>query len=320
MAYTETKYVNVTTGNDTTSDGSISNPYKTIDYCKTKLTTTAPLVYISEGTHIVNNLAGMSLSGKTVTYIGKNEKTILEFSNRGLDFLGIMNLNNCILRPSNSLGGNTGYLNYSNDSFQINFNNCLFRKSLNGTYPTFYYFSFDNSATLYMNKIFNNCTFELIVNSVNPTNEAYKCVTTKYGRYNNCATATKYYNQGGLLTSYDTTSFVNAVYDTNFKLTNGDNSLYGVYSGVNAWIDNYYFIKQNNNYYTMKVGNYDDVTTHNFIPLTLTGGALPNKSDIETMGFNNLSLLTNNMVVGSDSFIPLSKLDNNFEIKCYKPN
>lgn len=81
-----------------------------------------------------------------------------------------------------------------------------------------------------------------------------------------------------------------------------------------------YLIKQNLNYYTIKSTNYDSVTTHNFIPLNLIGGTIPNKSDIVTFGFNDLSVLTNSMTVDSDVFVPISKFDNTAELKLYKLN
>jgi DNA-binding beta-propeller fold protein YncE len=79
-----------------------------------------------------------------------------------------------------------------------------------------------------------------------------------------------------------------------------------------------YLLKQNSNYYTIKTANYDSTTTHNFIPLTLTGGTNPNKNDIDALGFNDLSALTNSMTVSSDIFIPVSKFDNTAELKMYK--
>lgn len=89
---------------------------------------------------------------------------------------------------------------------------------------------------------------------------------------------------------------------------------------VESLIKNKYLIKQNSNYYTIKTINYDSTTSHNFIPLSLTGGTTPNKSDIETFGFEDLNLLTNSMTVNTDIFIPVSKFDNNTELKMYKPS
>ena len=83
-------------------------------------------------------------------------------------------------------------------------------------------------------------------------------------------------------------------------------------------IKNLFLIKQNSNFYSINSTNYDSTTSHNFIPLTLAGGTTPNKSDIETLGFNDLNLLTNSMTVNSDIFIPVLKFDNTAELKLYK--
>jgi hypothetical protein len=87
---------------------------------------------------------------------------------------------------------------------------------------------------------------------------------------------------------------------------------------IQEYIENKYLIKQNSNYYTIKTTNYDEVTSHNFIQLTLMGGSIPNSSDIYNFGFNDLNLLTNSMTKGSDIFIPISKFDNTAELKMYK--
>lgn len=79
-----------------------------------------------------------------------------------------------------------------------------------------------------------------------------------------------------------------------------------------------YLIEQNSNYYTVKTTNYDSITTHNFSPLTLVGGSIPNKSDVDNFGFEDLNLLTNGMIVGSDTFIPINKFDNTAELKMYR--
>lgn len=91
-----------------------------------------------------------------------------------------------------------------------------------------------------------------------------------------------------------------------------------IYNDVIEYIDVSYLLKQNNQYYTIKTINYDSVTAHNFIPLTLSGGMNPISSDIDTYGFSDLSVLTNSMTVGSDIFKPIDKFDNTAELKLYK--
>jgi len=87
---------------------------------------------------------------------------------------------------------------------------------------------------------------------------------------------------------------------------------------ISLAISKKYLIKQNGNYYAIKSGNYDSITNHNFNPLVLVGGTIPNKLDIDNFGFDDLSVLTNSMTVGSDIFIPISKFDNTAELKLYK--
>jgi hypothetical protein len=79
-----------------------------------------------------------------------------------------------------------------------------------------------------------------------------------------------------------------------------------------------YLVKQNENYYTINSSYYDSTTNHNFISLTLNGGTVPNSTDINTFGFSDLSLLTTNMTSGGDTFLPIDKLNNQFDIKMYK--
>lgn len=123
---------------------------------------------------------------------------------------------------------------------------------------------------------------------------------------------------GTILYPMVSSASTNEITTVNFGATS---FLYGIPNGYSAYNDNNkYLIKQNSNYYTINLANYDSTTTHDFTPLTLTGGIIPNKSDIETFGFNNLNVLTNSMTVGSDTFIPVLKFDNTAELKMYKPS
>lgn len=119
---------------------------------------------------------------------------------------------------------------------------------------------------------------------------------------------------------YTATNFVGGVIYYNHKI------LLSTYNGnkiqsydVLGMLANKFLIKQNSNYYTINTSNYDDVTTHSFTPLTLTGGTIPNASDMSTFGFDSESLLTNSMTKGSDTFIPVNKFDNTAVLFLYKP-
>jgi len=78
-----------------------------------------------------------------------------------------------------------------------------------------------------------------------------------------------------------------------------------------------YLLKNNNQYYTLNSSQYD-TTNKKFIALTLNGGTEPNKTDIENYGFINISLLTNTMIIGTESFKPINKFDNSTQLKLYK--
>ena len=80
----------------------------------------------------------------------------------------------------------------------------------------------------------------------------------------------------------------------------------------------YFLIKQNTQYYSIKIDYYDGMSTHNYQPLTLVGGSVPTNEDIEMFGIADLNLLLQSTTKNSDTFVPLDKLNSNFEIKMYK--
>lgn len=78
-----------------------------------------------------------------------------------------------------------------------------------------------------------------------------------------------------------------------------------------------FLIKQGNNYYSIKPEYYDTNAT-NFAPLELAGNLIPNKTDIENYGFNNLNDLNTEITINEEKFKPISKLYSKFDIKKYK--
>jgi hypothetical protein len=86
---------------------------------------------------------------------------------------------------------------------------------------------------------------------------------------------------------------------------------------VRQYYSDKYLIKQGEQYYSIKSDYYDSVTTHNYTPLTLGGGVTPNSTDIYTFGFDELDSLITSMTISSDTFIPMDKLSDSFEIKSY---
>lgn len=106
------------------------------------------------------------------------------------------------------------------------------------------------------------------------------------------------------------------------NLPPGSYKLYGASTRTDSeWyveqVTNSYLIKQGDNYYTIKTEFYDEVTTHNFVPLTLSGSSIPNEADISNFAFIGLETLTTSMTKGSDTFRPLDKLNDNFEVELF---
>lgn len=98
-------------------------------------------------------------------------------------------------------------------------------------------------------------------------------------------------------------------YRLNISSINGFTSIYiSALEMMEQVTINKYLIKQGISYYSIKPEFYDDVTTHNFTPLTLTGQ--PSDSNYIDSGFDDIAILTQNMTVGSDTFKPIDKINN----------
>jgi len=78
-----------------------------------------------------------------------------------------------------------------------------------------------------------------------------------------------------------------------------------------------YLIKQYNNYYSIK-SEYYNTTAKAYIPLTLEGGLVPTIQNIYTFGFRDIRNLIVQQDIGSETFKPIDKLFDEFEIKMYK--
>ncbi|MCB2300409.1 hypothetical protein [Clostridium tagluense] len=73
-----------------------------------------------------------------------------------------------------------------------------------------------------------------------------------------------------------------------------------------------FFLKQNNNFYTIKSDQYKD---NQFQPLPIT---IPEKTDYETYGFDDLNLLTQALTVGAETFRPIDKFNKSKPLILYK--
>lgn len=80
-----------------------------------------------------------------------------------------------------------------------------------------------------------------------------------------------------------------------------------------------FLIKQYGQYYSINQSNYD-TSNKAYIPLTLSGGIIPNLTDLDTYGFDNIKDLTESNTINGETFKPIGKLDDSFEVVLYKPN
>lgn len=184
-------------------------------------------------------------------------------------------------------------LSYTNDTQTVNYYNCLFLKT--ATAPTMGYVCVDTRGTTFKNKNFYNCSFD---GSVSINALCGKVFAKNCAIYNSTAGET---NEEDNLTS--------ATFDTEYNITNGDNSLYGVYSGEYSWsgggiVADSLLLKANDKYYSIKE-NYYDTATQQYKELTITDLA----TDIETYGFNNIEDLMTEVTIGSETFKPIDKFD-----------
>ena len=320
--YTEIKYVDIT-GSDTTGDGSSYKPYATIEYCVSNLTTEKPLVYIGKGEYSITSLNVMTKSNSNITFVGKNIDTTIICNNCASLYSNKSTIIGCVIRPSDTLGGDNRFISYTNDSTEMEFRNVAFAKSKNKVYPTECYFQYQSSGAYFTNKYYYNCCFvDQYNSSMYPTNPAYFATNSAYGKYTNCLTSAKNFSCGGDSSDdgskYVVNSMVNSTFYDTYVSSNYDNSLYGVYSGDYAW--------DNNNLSVLNVEpNNKEVNLNNEINVDLTIANIKeiaaedirikyDTSKLEFLGFeevDGIKLINDQVNLGDFRFILASKGLNN---------
>lgn len=301
--YTEVFYVSVD-GSDTTGRGSEDSPFATIEYAISKVSTDNPLIVIGKGTFTITSIRALSLSSKTMNYIGEGSKTIIICSQAGINYLGNMNVYECLFKASDTFSGSeTRSLMYCYyyDSNEIHYYNVLFSISDNGNYPSGGLVWHTNSNTLaFSKKYYHNCTFNDKVIGSYVGIAQYENCSTNMGRFFATEANETQYSQ------YLINNHVSATYDSDYKITNGDNETYGVYSGEFSWEIILSLIFYNNKYYSIKEENYDTSTqTYNEIK-DLT------QDNYETYGFE-VDALFKELNINSETFKPIDKF-NNFQL------
>ena len=88
-------------------------------------------------------------------------------------------------------------------------------------------------------------------------------------------------------------------------------------SGYLIDYNKYYLIKHDNSYYSINDTNYDSEIKA-YLPLSLSGGTTPNANDISMYGFEDISKLSIDTTIGTETFKPIDKLANSFEVMLYK--
>lgn len=81
-------------------------------------------------------------------------------------------------------------------------------------------------------------------------------------------------------------------------------------------------LKKDSQYYSILPQFYDS-TLHQYLPLTLEGGTIPNLNDINKYGFDNIDQLITSITKESDTFLPIDKLKvlgGVFDLKYYYYN
>ncbi|MBU5332131.1 hypothetical protein KQI61_07960 [Anaerocolumna aminovalerica] len=278
MEYTEIRYVDAIYGNDESGDGSENNPYQTIQFCKSKLTTSNPLVYIKDGNYRLRALLELRPSVKqNITYIGNSINTILNVVNKsdGDHFLEYpFTLIDCIITPSEDsimtemLYKSEYYNHYLNDTYY----NVVFLKR--GAHPTY----FVNEKYVGTGIKLNNCI--LIGGKVSS------------GSFNNCAT-----------TENNSKMLSNCLFNEDYLISDetgigtDSNNTYGVYSGEYAWTA--FLLRQNGNYYSIYDSLYNSEKSE-YEPLT--------KPDFKYKF--SASRLFDEIIINKEKFKPIDKFDN----------
>ena len=218
-------------GSDTTGDGSKANPFRTISFALTMIT--SPMgeidIYLSSGVHKMYAAIDMSLATNVINYYGNGFSTVIEwqYCYGYAAFKNEITINNFVVRPCDNFDGDVRALIYTYDTKAVVFNNVAFTKSPSGVFPTEVMFYFHNNTyTFVCNKSFNSCSFFF--------DHGYP-ITLGACTLNKCTTNYPGISHTAITNKVETNCLYNQTYGFEFLLITGDNSLYGVYSGSNPW-------------------------------------------------------------------------------------
>jgi len=287
MEYTEIKYVDVINGEDIIENGTESNPYHTISYCVSQLSTTNPLVYISSGSYTIDNILTLKVVGKTITYIGTGRDTIININNGILaNQEGKFIIFSCVLTPSETstmsyIIGRDNYPYGTKDVKDWYYNVAFLSRE---KYPSVF---FGGNVKLYpMTHLgFFNCSFIGARCGINTSNTIQHCAVTQ---------SSPVYGDERML--------LNCTFNDDYLISDETgvgaeiNNTYGVYSGDYAWMA--LLLKQDGKYYSI-YDKFYNITNAEYTPL---------QSCDFTYQFS-LSKLFDTVTIGLETFKPIDKFD-----------
>lgn len=291
MAYDQTLYVSIYGSSSGT--GSKEDPFLTIASATNAATGLDVQIIVDAGEFHISTLQALSKSGRKITYVGTGNTSTILVDNVNLgSYNGKVDVYGFKIKPSNTCTGDTRVIVYSSDSVVVNFYNCVFSKSDSGIIPTTSYMFTATSGTNDMGKYCYNCSFMDNIpvswsGGITITNCALSSSSDAYATIKDC--------------------FFSAVFDSSFKLTNGDNTLYGVYSGEFQWGEKVLLIS-NGETYSILSSHYDSVNKV-YTPLTNV-----TVDTIASDGFKMVELFEEINVDG-ETFKPIDKFTR-FKIVC----
>lgn len=180
-------YINGTSGSDTTGNGSIEAPYKTLAKANTMVNTDNTCIYVINGTnYTVTNLTALINLNYRLTYLVQKDLeglVTISLSSTGQGTPVMTKLNSFIgFKFRKDLGGDARFYEYFYDGATLNleFLNCGFE--VNGTYGGSYPIATGNSSGCTITKLdYINCSF-MPAFSMNNTG-----IHTTKGTFINCA-------------------------------------------------------------------------------------------------------------------------------------
>lgn len=320
LSFNRIYYVDVNNGDDTAGDGSKLKPFKTIQKA-VSMAGNGDAIKLSSGIYTINTFADV-VTTKGLTIIGDKINTIIEISQcpQNASITGTAYFYDLIIRPSNSFSGdNRAIWYYSSGTYVLRFYNVVFSKSLNGSYPTTWFFIWAASGNINRDVIFENCSAVAVPNN-------FEVYGGTQQTYKNCAF-------GGVLPQNGTkvTCLANVTFDANYNITssgwqntgtgvNPDQTRanIGVYGGSFAW--GYWILKVTKDYNVLGtyISQLNPDTNYSTPTQYLLGGG--NQILLKTDFDKSLGYIKNaTLNIGVDSLttggeIKIVKLNSNWDI------